>query len=61
MIAGFIIMVVVVVGTESRSLATTAADRSWSVPRGTLVAETLIDRGDGLGLVRPEDLKRRAG
>lgn len=56
--AGFIIMVVVVVGTGSRSLATTASNRSWTVPRDTLVAMTLVYSGDGFGFVGAEELKR---
>ena len=56
--AGFIVMVVAVVETESRSLATTATNRSRSVPRDALVAVTLVDRGDGFGLVRAKELKR---
>jgi len=42
----------------SRSLATTASNRSRSVPRNTLVTIILIDRGDGLGFVGAEELKR---
>jgi hypothetical protein len=41
-----------------RSLATPATNRSRSVPRDTLVAKTLVDRGDGFGLVRAKELKR---
>ena len=54
--AGFIVMVVVVVGTESRSFTTTASNWSWSVPRDALVAIALVDRGDGFGLVRAKEL-----
>lgn len=56
--AGFIVMVVVVVETDSRSLATTASNRSRSVPRDALVAITLVDSGDGFGLVRAKELGR---
>jgi len=51
-------MVVVVAGTEIRSLATTVTNMPGPVPRGTLVAVTLVYGGDGFGLVRPEELKR---
>ena len=56
---GFIVMVVVVVGTESRSLATTASNGSRAVPGGTLVAVALVNGGDCFGLVRAKELKRR--
>jgi len=51
-------MVVVVAEADSRSLATTASNRSRSVPRDALVAITLVDRGDGFGLVRAKELGR---
>lgn len=47
-----VIVVVVVVGTESRSLATAASNGTRAVPRGALVAVTLVNRGDRFGLVR---------
>lgn len=52
-------MVVVVTRTGSRSLATTAANRSRSVPWDTLVTVTLVYGSNRFGLVRTEELEHR--
>lgn len=60
--AGLIITVVeVVTGSDCGSLATTAANRTRSVPRYTLVTMTVINGGDGLGFVGTEELEYRIG
>ena len=51
-------MAVIIAGTEGGSLATAAANGSWSVPRDTLVAVTLVNGGDRFGLVRAQELER---